>query len=124
STGTAGCTREKKSSRRDSNMGGDARRTSVLLVSRRRISFTQATPRCYYPAWACGSADGPLANAVALALARAVAAGVVAGGGGRGGLARRLAGSGLVLLAGGGLGLLAGAGLGPLARGRGPLHRP
>ena len=54
STGTAGCTRERTSSRRESNIGGEARSTSVLLAGDRR-SCLQPTPyrRFYYPFAVC-----------------------------------------------------------------------
>ncbi len=42
STGTAGCTRERMSSRRESNIGGEARSTSVLLAGESLMSSAQA----------------------------------------------------------------------------------
>src|SRR5580704_6168022 len=47
--GTAGCTRESASSTRDSNIGGDARRTSVLVDEPSFMSSTQGMERSYYP---------------------------------------------------------------------------
>jgi hypothetical protein len=41
-TGTAGCTRERASSTRESNIGGEARSTSVLLPGRSLMSSASA----------------------------------------------------------------------------------
>src|SRR4029077_8091141 len=48
-TGTIGCTREQASSSRDSNIGGESLRTSVLLVGPcSPVSCAQAIYRVYY----------------------------------------------------------------------------
>src|SRR5437763_3991614 len=46
-TGTIGWTRDSESRRRDSNMGGDARSTSVRVVLPSVMSSTQAIVRSY-----------------------------------------------------------------------------
>ena len=45
STGTSGCTRDSASSRRDSNIGGEARSTSVRLADPSFMSSAQPTQR-------------------------------------------------------------------------------